>query len=79
MRQLDRINQASRDGEDLLNKCVAWCKRLNVRCATKGTDPILAGAKSDKFKLKKGLWAENEKEIRAAMNGLKKCKGNINA
>ena len=47
------------DGEDLLKDCIAMCKKLNVRCVTKGTDPILAGAKSDEFKLKKGLWAEN--------------------
>ena len=59
---------------DLLNECVAWCKKLNVRCVTKGTDPILAGAKSDEFKLKKGLWAENDKEIRAALDSFKKDK-----
>ena len=49
-----------------------WSKTLDFRCVTKGTDPILAGAKSDDFKLKKGLWAENDKEIRASLDKLKK-------
>ena len=68
------VRQKTCDGEDILNECIAWCKRLNVRYVTKGTDPILAGVKSDEFKLKKGLWAENDKEIRAALNELKKLK-----
>ena len=62
------------DGGNLLNECIEWCKKLNVRCVTKGTDPILVGAKSDKFKLKKGLWVENDKEIRVALDKLKKVK-----
>ena len=66
--------QKTCDGEDLPNECLAWCKKLNIRCVTKGTDPILAGVKSDEFKLKKGLWAENDKEIRAALNELEKVK-----
>ena len=61
-------------GEDLLNECIAGCKKLNIRCVTKGTDPIPARAKSDEYNLKKGLWAENDKEIRAALKELKKVK-----
>ena len=59
-------------GEDLLNECIAWCKKLNIRCVTRGTDPIPAKARTDEFNLKKGLWAENDKEIRAARNKLEK-------
>ena len=51
-------------GEDLLNKCIEWCNKLNIRCVTRGTDPIPAKARTDEFNLKKGLWAENNKEIR---------------
>ena len=48
------------EGGDLLNECIKWCKTLDVRCVTKGTDPTLARSKADNFKFKKGLWAENE-------------------
>ena len=51
-----------------------YSKKLNVRCFTKGTDPILAGAKADEFKLKRGLRAENDKKIRVALDKLKKVK-----
>ena len=61
-------------GEDLLNKCIEWCKKLNVRCVTMGTDPSQAKARTDEFNLKKALWAENYKEIREALNGLEKVK-----
>ena len=37
-----------------------------------GTDPLPAKARSDDFKLKKALWAENDKEIRADLDKLKK-------
>ena len=40
-------------------------------------DPIPAKARTDEFNLKKGLWAlwaENDKEIRAALNELEKIK-----
>ena len=40
-------------GEDLLNECKAWCKKLNIRCVTMGTDPKPANAKADNFKLKR--------------------------
>ena len=62
------------DRGDLLNECITWCKTIYVRCVTKGTDQTLAGAKADDFKLKKRLWAENYKEIRVAMDKLKKSK-----
>ena len=39
-----------------------------------GTDPIPAKARTDEFNLKKALWAENDKEIRADLNKLKKVK-----
>ena len=61
-------------GEDLLNECIEWCKKLNIRCVTMGTDPIPAKARTDEFNLKKALWAENDKEIRADLNKLKKVK-----
>ena len=48
------------EGGDLQNECIKWCKTLDVRCVTKETDPTIARAKEDNFKLKKGLWAENE-------------------
>ena len=51
-------------GEDLLNKCKEWCNKLNIRCATMGKDPIPAKARADDLKLKKALWAENNKDIR---------------
>ena len=66
--------QKTRCGEDLLNECIACCKKLNVRCVTQGTDPILARASTDEYNLKKGLWAENDKEIRAALSELKQVK-----
>ena len=61
-------------GEDLLNECKAWCNKLNIRCVTRGTDPIPANARADDFKLKKALWAENDKEIRLELDQKKKVK-----
>ena len=49
-----------------------WCKTLNIRCVTRGTDPVLERAQANNYKLKQGLWAENDKEIRAAQDKLKK-------
>ena len=40
-------------GEDLLNECKAWCNKLNIRCVTRGTDPIPANPRNDDYKLKK--------------------------
>ena len=37
-----------------------------------GTDPIPAKARSDDFKLKQALWAENEKEIQIELDKKKK-------
>ena len=51
-------------GGDLLTECIEWCKKLNIRCVTKGTDPRLDRAKYNKFKLKQGLWRENDKDIK---------------
>ena len=61
-------------GEDLLNECKAWCNKLNIRCVTRGTDPIPGNAKADDFKLKKALWAENDKEIRSELDQKEKVK-----
>ena len=61
-------------GEDLLNECKEWCNKLNIRCVTMGTDPIPAKARSDGFKLKQALWAENNKEIRLELNKKEKVK-----
>ena len=63
-------------GKDLLNECIEWCNKLNIRCVTMGTDPIPAKARSDDFKLKQALWAENDKEIRTEINKKEKV-GNI--
>ena len=61
-------------GADLLNECKEWCNKLNIRCVTMGTDPIPAKARSDDFKFKKALWAENDKEIRLELNKKGKVK-----
>ena len=55
-------------GGDLLNECKAWCKKLNIRCITRGTDPIPENARADDFKLKQALWRENDKYIRLEMD-----------
>ena len=39
-------------GGDLLTERKEWCKKLNIRCATMGTDPIPEMAILDEFKLK---------------------------
>ena len=52
----------------MLNECKAWCKKLNIRCVTKGTDPI------PDFKLKQTLWQENDKEIRLEMDQKEKVR-----
>ena len=44
----------------------------NIRCVTMGTDPLPEKARSDNFKLKKALRAENDEEIQADLNKLKK-------
>ena len=41
-------------GEDLLNEFIEWCNKLNIRCVTKGTDPIPARASTDEYNLKRG-------------------------
>ena len=41
-----------------------WCKKLDIRCVTKGTDPNPKKTKMDEFKLKQGLWRENDKDIK---------------
>ena len=50
------------------------CKTLNIRCVTRGTDPVLEREQADNLKLKQGLWSENDKEIRTALDKLKKVK-----
>ena len=39
-----------------------------------GTDPVLDREQADNLKLKQGLWKENDKEIRTALDKLKKVK-----
>ena len=39
-----------------------------------GTDPTPANARADDFKLKKALWAENDKEIRLELDKREKVK-----
>ena len=55
-------------GEDLLSECKAWWKKLNIRCVTRGTDPIPENTRADDFKLKQALSRENDKEIRSEMD-----------
>ena len=52
----------------LTDECKEWCNKLNVRCVTMGTEPIPAKARSDDFKIKQALWAENDKEIRMELD-----------
>ena len=47
--------QSTCAGGDLLNECKEWCKKLNIRFLTRGTDPIPEKARADNFKLKQGL------------------------
>merc|ERR1712086_1080751 len=53
---------------------IAWCKKLNIRCVTRGTNPIRDKAKYDEFMLKKGLWKENDKEIKIEKDKLSKVR-----
>ena len=50
------------------------CKTLNIRYVTRGTDPLLEREQADNLKLEQGLWSENYKEIRTALEKLKKIK-----
>ena len=52
----------------------AWCKNLNIRCVTRGTDPVLDRELAENLKLKQGLWRKDDKEIRTALDKLKKVK-----
>ena len=61
-------------GGDLLTECKEWCKKLNIRCVTKGTDPIPERARLDEFKLKQGLWKENDKDIKLVKDEKPKVK-----
>jgi len=58
----------------LLTECIALCKKLNIRCVTRGTNPIRDKAKYDEFMLKKGLWKENDKEIKIEKDKLSKVR-----
>ena len=49
-------------------------QEIEYQMCYQGSDPIPARGRTDEFNLKKGLWAENNKEIRAALNELKKVK-----
>ena len=59
---------------DLLTECIEWCKKLNIRCVTKGTDPKPDRARMDEFKLKQGLWRENYKDIKREKDQKSKIK-----
>merc|ERR1712086_498832 len=59
---------------DLLTECIEWCKKFKIRCVTRGTNPIRDKAKYDEFMLKKGLWKENDKDIRVEKDKLSKVK-----
>ena len=61
-------------GGDLLTECKEWCKKLNIRCVTKGTDPIPERARMDEFKLRQGLWRENDKDIKLVKDNKPKVK-----
>ena len=59
-------------GRDLLTECITWCKKFDIRCVTMRTNPIKEMEQADNLKLKRGLWKENDKEIRAELDELKK-------
>ena len=65
--------QSTCDREDLLCECKTWCKKLGIRCVT-GQTPNKEKEQADNLKLKRSLWKENDKEIRADLNELKKVK-----
>ena len=66
--------QSTCGGRDLVTECIKWCKKLEIRYVIIGTNPILEMEQADNLKLKRGLWKENDKEIRAALDELKKVK-----
>ena len=52
------------DGGDILNECITWCKNLNIRCVTMGTDPILDREQAENLKyIKKGIVERNKDSI----------------
>ena len=59
---------------DLHTECKEWCKKINIRCVTMETYPIPERASADNFKLKKGLWRENDKDIRLEMDQSEKVR-----
>merc|ERR1712128_109211 len=59
---------------DLLTECIEWCKKFKIRCVTRGTNPIKDKAKYDEFMLKKGLWRENDKDIKIEKDELSKVR-----
>ena len=54
--------QSMCDREDLLTECITWCKKLGIRCVTKGTDIDKENEQADNLKLKRGLWGEMVKK-----------------
>ena len=51
-----------------------WCNKLNIICVARETDPLPGKARSDKFRLKQALWAENDTEIRTELDKLNKVR-----
>ena len=66
--------QSTCGGGDLLPECITWWKKFNIRCVTKGTNPIPEMEQADNLKLKRGVWKENYKEIGAELDEQKKVK-----
>ena len=62
---------------DLLNEYITWCNKLNIRCVTMGTHPILEREQADKLILKQWLWKENDGEIRIVWVVTRLCLFNL--
>ena len=67
-------NIAEKNKTSPKNTGLTRCKKLEIRCVTMGTNPLKEMEQADNLKLKRGLWKENNKEIRAELDELKKVK-----
>ena len=61
--------QKTCNNEDLLTECVNMCRRLKVKCVTKGEPNAM-----EKLEIKKALWRENDEEIREALMNSEKVR-----